>query len=116
MALGRTHVGNARRKGGGSCFVPDTLRSRKVDPVLGWIFAYFTIFRSGQSYKHVVDDAQDESDLAGGVLLKAHNTQILTIWRLLGYDSCATETDLASHLMQIRTGEGKSKILGACSA
>jgi len=90
---------------------------RNALPVLlGQIFAYFTISRSGQSYKHVVGDAQDESDLAEGVLLKAHNIQILTILRLLGYDSCATETDLASHLMQIRTGEGKSIILGACSA
>ena len=63
MVLRRTHVGNARRKGGGSCFVPDTLRSRKVDPVLDQIFACFTMSRSGQSYKHVVGDAQDESDL-----------------------------------------------------
>ena len=84
MALRRTHVGNARRKGGGSCFVPDTLRNREVNPgcenalpvLLGQIFAYFTIFRSRQSYKHVVGDAQDESDLAEGVLFKAHNLQI----------------------------------------
>ena len=51
-----------------------------------------------------------------GVLLKAHNIQILTILRLLEYDSGDSETDLASHVMQIRTGEGKSIVLGGCSA
>ena len=51
-----------------------------------------------------------------GVLLKAHNIQILTIYRLHEYDSGDNDTDLASHVMQIRTGEGKSIVLGGCSA
>ena len=58
-------------------------------------------------------DDQIVCELAEGVLLKAHNIQILTILRLLGYDSGDTDTDFASHVMQIRTGEGKSIILGA---
>ena len=61
-------------------------------------------------------DEQIVCELAEGVLLKAHNIQILTILRFLVYDSGDTDTDLASHVMQIRTGEGKSIILGACSA
>ena len=120
VVLRRTHVGNARRRmvDLASSLTPCevgkwTQAVRNARPVLlGQIFAYFTTSKSGQSYKHVVGDAQDESDLAEGVLLKAHNIQILTILRLLGYDSCATETDVAS---QIRTGERKSIILGACS-
>ena len=47
-----------------------------------------------------------------GVLLKAHTKQILPSCTCLG----TTQADLASHVMQIRTGEGKSIILGACSA
>ena len=63
-----------------------------------------------RNHVHAISSQQE------GVLLKAHNIQILTILRLLGYDSGDTDTDLASHVMQIRTGEGKSIILGACSA
>ena len=83
--------------------------------LLGQKFAYFTISISGQSYTRVMDD-QIVCELAETVLLKAHNIQILTILRLLGYDSGNTDTDLASHIMQIRAGERKSIILGACSA
>ena len=70
---------------------------------------------AGQSYTRVMDD-QNVCELAESVLLKAHNTQILTILRLLGYDSGDTDTDFASHVMQIRTGERMSIILGTCSA
>ena len=83
--------------------------------LLDQIFAYFTISMSGQSYTRVMDD-QIVCELAETVLPKAHNIQILTILRLLGYDSGNTDTDLASHVTQIRAGEGKSIILGACSA
>ena len=36
--------------------------------------------------------------------------------RLLGYDSGDTEAVLASHVVQIRTGEGKWIVKGGCSA
>jgi len=122
VVLWRSHVGDARRNGD-FCLDPETLRSREVDqavrntfPVLlGQIFAHFTISKWGQSYKRVTGD-HNESDLTEGVLLGPHNIQILTMLRLLGYDSGDTETVLASHVMQIRAGEGKSIILGACSA
>ena len=51
-------------------------------------------------------DDQIVCELAEGVLLNAHNIQILTILRLLGYDSDDTDTDLASHVMHIRAGKG----------
>ena len=77
--------------------------------LIGQIFAYFTISRSGQSYTQVMDD-QIVCELAETVLLKAHNIQNFTIFRLLGYDSGNTDTNLASHVKQIRAGEGKSII------
>ncbi|KAK3239607.1 hypothetical protein CYMTET_50476 [Cymbomonas tetramitiformis] len=106
--------------------------------LLGRIFAYFTILKSGESYKRLRDagddhhaivgatalangqasdggagDARGEAMNVGHVLLKPHNIQVLSVLRMLGYDT--DDTDLASHLMDIRTGEGKSIILGACS-
>ena len=81
--------------------------------LLGQIFAYFTISMSGQSYTRVMDD-QIVCELAETVLLKAHNIQILTILRLLGYDSGNSLTPTSPVTSsQIRAGEGKSIILGA---
>ncbi|KAK3280489.1 hypothetical protein CYMTET_11669 [Cymbomonas tetramitiformis] len=106
--------------------------------LLGRIFAYFTILKSGESYRRLRDAGDDHgaiveaAALANGqasdggagdgrgeamnvshVLLKPHNIQVLSVLRMLGYDTDGT--DLASHLMDIRTGEGKSIILGACA-
>ena len=50
---------------------------------LGQNICYFTISMSGQSYTRVMDN-QIVCQLAKTVLLKAHNTQILTISRSLG--------------------------------
>jgi hypothetical protein len=122
--------------------------------LLGGVFAYFTIHKSGESFKrlHDVLGARGSSsgtldltsdDLVGSlddtvvseesrgqrlpdatiktdnVLLKPHNIQVLTVLRMLGYDApegTSSLQGLQSHVMQIRTGEGKSIVLGACSA
>ncbi|CAE8585703.1 unnamed protein product [Polarella glacialis] len=105
----------------------------EVPILLGGIFAYFTILKSGDSYTRILhsdkrvdlmpalpaeachsERAVDRYHVsADTVLLRQHNIQILTILRLVGYD--ARGEDLANHLMQVRTGEGKSIILGAFS-
>jgi len=64
---------------------------------------------------------KDKDKLAGGsmdpkkVLLKPHATQVLTVLQMLGYGKVGANEQLQCQLMQIRTGEGKSIILGGCS-
>ena len=102
-----------------------------VPCLLAGISAYFTISKSGDSYQRLLNAGgghgqvltlnTDTADAAGAesvlktdnVLQKPHNIQILTILKLLGLDS--NGDCLSNHLMQIRTGEGKSMILGMCS-
>jgi hypothetical protein len=125
----------------------------ELPSLLGGVFAYFTIHKSGDSYKRLHDlgrgdtagtlsltrgdlvrsqDSVVVSGESGGqraattdttiktdnVLLKPHNIQVLTVLRMLGYDvpeGTSRLQGLQSHVMQIRTGEGKSIVLGACS-
>ena len=72
MALWRSHPWEPRGKGCDSCVDRSILRSREVDPgceeqlfsvLLGQIFAYFAISKSGPSHPRVTDD-HNESDLA----------------------------------------------------
>ena len=73
MVLWRTHPWEPRGKGGDSCVETGvafcevgrwTQAVSKALPVLlGQIFAYFTISKSGQSYMRVMGD-HNESDLA----------------------------------------------------
>ncbi|KAJ8604337.1 hypothetical protein CTAYLR_002512 [Chrysophaeum taylorii] len=83
----------------------------EIPLLLGGCFAYFTILKSGQSFKRL--DAAGEKNLSR-ILLKPHSIQVLTILRLLG---CCDDdgAPLASQLVEIRTGEGKSIILGGCT-
>ena len=87
------------------------------------VFCYFTICKSGESYSRLVEQ-QDKFDGDDGVtsmnmdnvLLKPHSTQVLTVLQMLGYGNRGSSIGCLQHqLMQIRTGEGKSIILGACS-
>lgn len=48
------------------------------------------------------------------LLIKPHSIQILTLLCLTGYGNSSSE--LENHVMQIRTGEGKSLALGGCAA
>eukprot|EP00854_Cymbomonas_tetramitiformis_P004389 gene4389-5398_t len=97
--------------------------------LLGGVFAYFTILKSGDSYNRLAADSaagggrgnatkkqkvcKEAAPSTQNVLLKPHTIQVLTILRLLGCDT--RDAALDNQLMQIRTGEGKSIILGACS-
>lgn len=88
--------------------------------ILADVFCCLTILKSGESYKRLLQpstrlanspaDADVQFDQ---VLVKPHNIQILTILRVLGFDTDRTE--LVNQVAQIRTGEGKSMVLGACS-
>lgn len=92
-----------------------------VPTLLARVFCYFTISKSGDSYSRLLDQADKFDEKEGGsamnmdnVLLKPHCTQVLTVLQMLGYGS-SVGAALQRQLMQIRTGEGKSIILGACS-
>ncbi|KAK3272875.1 hypothetical protein CYMTET_18851 [Cymbomonas tetramitiformis] len=100
----------------------------KIPELLGRIFAYFTILKSGASYQRLRRSEPDNAVVpsttpaettemvsAASVLIRPHTIQILTILRLFGYDTDDKESKLTGHMMQIRTGEGKSMILGASS-
>jgi len=108
--------------------VADWSRQAKdaIPKILAGIAVYFTILKSGDSYTRLLDAGSGHGQavrLPNGstgtklttenVLQRPHNIQILTVLRLLGVDS--DDKGLRSHLMQIRTGEGKSMILGMLS-
>jgi len=77
--------------------------------LLAGVFAYFTILISGDSFNRLLSETNSRSDHSK-VLMKPHPVQVLTILNIL------TRSGLPHHLMEVRTGEGKSMILGATSA
>jgi len=82
----------------------------KIPIILAGVFALFTILKSGESYNRI--EGSDNVDRLGDkILMKPHNIQILTLRYMFGCGnpSCSS---LESQLLQIRTGEGKSMILG----
>ena len=100
-----------------------------IPTLLGGIFAYFTIARSGKDYLDLLgkdgeDNISELSPILDGhpirkftakhALLIPHNVQVISVLRMFGYDD-RSSLGLQNQLMQIRTGEGKSIILGACS-
>lgn len=70
--------------------------------LLAYIFAQWTYLNSAGEY-HSGDK---------NTLLQPHNTQILSIFRLIGIDQ---PDGLQHHLAQVKTGEGKSISLGIVS-
>jgi len=84
-----------------------------ISNILAGVFALFTILKSGASY-HRIETADGVSDLGNKLLMKPHNIQVLTLLNMFGCAS-TVERSLESQLMQIRTGEGKSMIMGAAS-
>ncbi|KAL7556250.1 hypothetical protein ACA910_003259 [Epithemia clementina (nom. ined.)] len=85
---------------------------QKIPYILAGVFAVFTILKSGESYKRV--GSSELNGVADKILMKPHNIQVLTLLCMFGCGSSKTDT-LESQLMQIRTGEGKSMILGAAA-
>ena len=114
----------------------------KITEILAGIFARFTYIESGDSFKRFKENPdndhikrfkrfkkdpddeikcyKEESDNehnsgkgtnAKNILFRPHNIQIIAILRLLGVGT--QEKSLPNHVMDVRTGEGKSIILGA---
>ena len=72
------------------------------------VSATYSICTCGTAYAQVKASAEAELDRSM-LLKKLHPSQVFTCLRLLG---CSRDEDLRSHLMQVRTGEGKSIVLG----
>ena len=87
----------------------------QIPGLLAGVFALFTILKSGESYNRI-QGSVDNQNIGDKLLMKPHNIQVLTLLHLLGCAGNSSDTGLESHLMQIRTGEGKSMILGAAAA
>ena len=85
----------------------------KIPRLLSGIFAVFTILKSGESYNRV-ESSGNQTGVGDKILMKPHNIQVLTLLCMFGCGSLKTDS-LESQLMQIRTGEGKSIILGAAA-
>lgn len=82
----------------------------QIPHMLAGIFTVFTVLKSGESYNRIITSNGNGDKL----LMKPHNIQVLTLLSLFGCGS-SLSTELSSQLIQIRTGEGKSMILGAAS-
>ena len=87
---------------------------RSLPSILAGIFAVFTIIKSGESYNRLEEDDNGCEFDATDLLVKPHNTQVLTLLCMFGFGASGSAS-LKSQLMQIRTGEGKSMILGAAA-
>ena len=85
----------------------------QIPNIIAAVFSVFTVLKSGTSYNRL-GSANGDTDMGQKLLMKPHNIQVLTLLSLFGCGS-ASATGLDSHLMQIRTGEGKSMILCAAA-
>ena len=85
----------------------------KIPALLAGVFSLLTVVKSGASYNRI-EEATGSSDFGEKLLLKPHNIQVLSLLVMLGCGKSG-RASLDNQLMQIRTGEGKSMILGAAS-
>ena len=90
--------------------------------IMAGVFALFTILKSGESYNRfegsssiIENGTKNDNVNAKSLLMKPHNIQVLTLLCMFGCGSSSSDS-LQSQLLQIRTGEGKSMILGAAAA
>ncbi|KAL7554369.1 hypothetical protein ACHAWF_017810 [Thalassiosira exigua] len=86
---------------------------QKIPVLLAGIFSLFTVLKSGASYNRI-EEAAGSSDLGEKLLMKPHNIQVLSLLFMFGCGQRG-QSSLESLLLQIRTGEGKSMILGAAA-
>jgi len=77
-----------------------------IPELLAYIFAEWTITNASSFF-----DAEDSDDRES-YLLKPHPAQVISIFRILKIDE---RENLDNHLVQIKTGEGKSVVLGVLS-
>ncbi len=97
-----------------SCDKMWTSEEKKHIPVLlAGVFSLFTILKSGASFNRI-EEAGGSSSFGDQLLMKPHNIQVLTLLSMFGCGK-GPQSSLDSQLMQIRTGEGKSMILGAAA-
>lgn len=87
------------------------LAKEQIPTILAGVFAVFTILKSGASYNRV---GTTDAGMGEKLLMKPHNIQVLTLLCMFGCSSSSCDS-LESQLMQIRTGEGKSMIIGAAA-
>ena len=98
-----------------SCDKNWTDEEKKHIPVLlAGVFSLFTILKSGASFNRI-EETGGSSSFGEQLLMKPHNIQVLTLLYMFGCGK-GPQSSLESQLMQIRTGEGKSMILGAAAA
>jgi hypothetical protein len=88
-----------------------SLAKEHIPTILAGVFAVFTILKSGASYNRV---GTTDAEMGEKLLMKPHHIQVLTLLCMFGCSSSSCDS-LESQLMQIRTGEGKSMIIGAAA-
>ena len=91
-----------------------TEEKKHIPVLLAGVFSLFTILKSGASFNRI-EEAGGSSTFGEQLLMKPHNIQVLTLLYMFGCGK-GQQSSLESQLMQIRTGEGKSMILGAAAA
>jgi hypothetical protein len=87
---------------------------RALPTIMAGVFALFTVLKSGESYNRLEGDSNGSGIDAKNILMKPHNIQVLTLLCMFGCGT-SSSSSLKSQLLQIRTGEGKSMILGAAA-
>ena len=77
--------------------------------------AWWTIQRSTEYVEYMSGD--ELSGDPAGFLMQPHAAQVVAIFRLLGLDQSGSPVggSVSNHMAQIKTGEGKSVVLGALS-
>lgn len=84
-----------------------------IPVLLAGVFSLFTILKSGASFNRI-EEAGGSTTFGEQLLMKPHNIQVLTLLYVFGCGK-GPQSSIESQLMQIRTGEGKSMILGAAA-
>lgn len=88
---------------------------RKIPVIPVGIFAAFSIIKSGENFMRIRESNQESGNAFDemDIVFKPRNIQVLSILRLLGLGE--RDGKIRNHVMEIRTGEGKSMILGTLS-
>ena len=86
---------------------------QSIPLLLAGVFSLLMVLKSGASYNRI-EEATGSLEMGEKLLMKPHNIQMLSLLLMFG---CGTgqQKSIENQLMQIRTGEGKSMILGAAS-
>jgi len=99
----------------------------QIPDFLAYVFMHYTIVSSGESYVGHLRASKDKLSSQRSIMTEGirtpHNVQVLAILRFFGFGdggpaasfSFANLGRLANQLVQVRTGEGKSLILGSAA-